>query len=126
MDIAKDNVDGIFDGINKVLNNKALEDALYRGGLFVQAEAQKRVPVDTGALKASARTDRLPTTQPTVRVGFYKHYAFIQHENLQFKHTVGQAKYLLRAVLDNRSLLERVVGVKIKTTLDNGYGVDLL
>ena len=126
MDIVSKSVDAVFDGIQRVLNNRSLENALYGGGLFVQREAQRRVPVDTGALKASARTDKIPAEIPTVRVGFTKHYAAIQHENLAFNHTVGEAKYLLKAVLENRSALESIVGRKVKITLDTGKGVGIV
>ena len=40
-----------------VKNGATLEKALVLGGLFLQAESQKLVPVDTGKLKASAFTE---------------------------------------------------------------------
>jgi hypothetical protein len=37
---------------------RPMADALYLAGLYLQREAMKRVPVDTGALKNSAFTTR--------------------------------------------------------------------
>lgn len=41
---------------NAVSNGVDLQQALILGGLIIQAEAQLRTPVDTGALKGSAKT----------------------------------------------------------------------
>jgi len=38
---------------------RTLEQALLRAGLRIQRESQKRVPVDTGTLRASATTRKL-------------------------------------------------------------------
>jgi hypothetical protein len=58
---------------------------LYEAGLKVQASAQRRVPVDTGNLKASAYTRKDPGGQPQVEVGFTAAYAVFVHENLEMK-----------------------------------------
>ena len=60
----------------------------------MQREAQKLVPVDTGALKASAMTDLIKGPTPKVVVKFTQQYAIYVHEDLWAYHPVGQAKYL--------------------------------
>ena len=61
------------------------------------------VPVDTGTLRASGHVDQ-PKTEPgriTVTLGYggaASAYALVQHERLDYHHTVGQAKYLAQPV----------------------------
>lgn len=75
--------------------------------LLVQREAQKRTPVDTGALRNSAAT-RLTDNGLRgfyVDVSFMQFYAVFVHENLHAYHPVGEAKYLENAV---RAMLPRL------------------
>lgn len=59
---------------------------LLAGGLVVQREAQKRVPVDTGNLRASAYTRRaMEPGEKAVEVGFEAAYAVFVHENMEQK-----------------------------------------
>lgn len=62
------------------------------------------VPVDTGALRASGIATG-PDTRGTSTVEFggaSAPYGLRQHETLEYKHTVGEARWLVRA-------LERIV-----------------
>ena len=75
--------------------SKGLERGLLKAGLKLQREAQKLVPIDTGALKASARTELDKTSaKMNVTVMFTQYYAIWVHEDLTSYHPVGQAKYL--------------------------------
>lgn len=59
------------------------------------------IPVDKGGLRRSGSVQRVKvnkTTRKTVVV-FNKSYAWEQHENLDFKHSVGTAKYVERPLL---------------------------
>ena len=59
---------------------------LQRAGLLVQRESQKRVPVDTGALRNSARTStKGQGFGAVVTVGFHTAYAAIVHETHKSK-----------------------------------------
>lgn len=75
---------------------KAMERALMKAGLFLQAESQKIVPVDTGALKNSAFTRKTGSGfQTSVLVGYTMFYAVYVHENLEARHAPGKvAKFL--------------------------------
>lgn len=55
---------------------------LWEAGLKLQAASQKRVPVHTGNLKASAYTRREPSGKPAVEVGYTAAYAVWVHENV--------------------------------------------
>ena len=69
---------------------------LTKAGLWLQAQSQKVVPVDTSALKNSARTRVEGTGFDTqVSVEYSTHYAIFVHEDLTARHAPGkQAKYL--------------------------------
>ena len=65
---------------------KAFRNSAVRGGLRIQREAQKRVPVDTGNLRASAATRTAKDSRGTrVDVGFTASYALFVHENTDMK-----------------------------------------
>ena len=87
-------------GLNEVLANLNREigqiskrsiDGLMEAGLQVQAQSQRLVPVDTANLKGSAYTRK---QGQGVEVGYTAAYAPFVHEDLEARHTVGQAKYL--------------------------------
>lgn len=81
-----------------------LGGVLRREGENIMSRSVPLVPVDTGVLRAS-RTVQGPKIGGTrgiaktvvVTLGYggaAKAYATIQHENLSYRHTVGQAKFL--------------------------------
>ena len=81
------------------LVQKAVGKAAYREGVTIMAEAKTLCPVDNGFLKASGHVRKPEYDGPRVSVtigfgGVAEAYAVVQHENLEFHHTVGQAKYL--------------------------------
>lgn len=82
---------------------RAAEAALYQGGSIIMTEAKQRAPLDVGTLRNSGYVT-LPRTDSEgtfVEVGFggaAKAYAVRQHEELSYRHDVGEAKYLERAI----------------------------
>lgn len=78
--------------------------AMYQEAQIEMTEAKRRVPVDTGTLRASGFVNdpERHGRQVTVTLGFggaAEEYALIVHEDLEAFHKVGQAKYL-ESVLD--------------------------
>lgn len=63
------------------------------------AAAQANCPVDTGELVASGRVDMGPNGPEVV---FDAPHAAAVHERLDLVHQSGHAKFLERAILDNR------------------------
>jgi hypothetical protein len=64
------------------------------------SRSEKGVPVDTGVLRASGRVTG-PDAAGVVRLTFggaSAAYALRQHEVLSYRHTVGEARYLVRGV----------------------------
>lgn len=90
---------------------KGLRKGLFRAGLFIQRESQKLVPVDTGALRASANT-RIEGTgaESEVIVSYSTDYGVYVHENLEARHKPGKtAKYLETPLREKRQRLEKIV-----------------
>lgn len=88
---------------------------LLKAGLKLQREAQLRVPVDTGNLKASAET-RLKRAgkKSSATVIFTANYALFVHERLDIAHQVGEAKYLENAYEENKDLLYRLIRMELE------------
>ncbi len=91
-------------GLNNVLANLSAAQqqiiadtkrGLRKGGLLVQRESQKLVPVDQGNLKNSAYTEMVGPL--VVQVGYTADYALYVHEDMNAAHAVGEAKYLEKA-----------------------------
>lgn len=82
---------------------------LLAGGLIIQAEAQRRVPVDTGNLKGSAFTRKDPNNDRVVETGFNAAYAIFVHENLEAHHDNGEAKYLENAVTNKQDEVVKAI-----------------
>ena len=82
---------------------RAAEAALYQAGSIIMTEAKQRAPVDVGTLRNSGYVT-LPRRQggdTFVEAGFggaAKAYAVRQHEELAYRHEVGEAKYLENAI----------------------------
>lgn len=109
-----------IDGVKDVIENmrkakkekiKGLVVGLKRGGLFLQRESQKVVPVDTGKLRASAytRAEGLGL-QTVVRVGYTAEYAIYVHENLNARHKPGKiAKFLEKPARENKDKIKAII-----------------
>ena len=70
---------------------KATQDGLREGGKALLKKARELSPTDTGASDKSGfvRIDDL-----TLQVGFTSLVSRLQHENLDWQHENGQAKFL--------------------------------
>ena len=78
---------------------RELAGTLYRRGENIMGLSKRLVPVETSNLKNSGHVPPPDIRGATVSVemvygGTSAPYAFIVHENLTARHTVGQAKYL--------------------------------
>lgn len=104
--------------------NKSMR-GLLAGGLLVQRDAQKRVPVEYGVLRQSAFTRKAMNERAVkaVEVGFTAAYAPFVHENLEQKlkgkprpsgkgvywGPQGEPRFLATAVADNQDeIVQRV------------------
>lgn len=97
---------------------------LLAGGLIVQAQAQRDVPVERGNLRASAYTR--PSGKLSVDVGFEAAYALFVHENLEMKlkgqprpsglgvywGPRGKAKFLEHALRDKEDEVIKAIAMR--------------
>lgn len=83
---------------------KATQDGLREGGKAMLKVARELSPTDTGASDKSAfvRVDDL-----TLQVGFTSLVSRLQHENLDWQHENGQAKFL-EAAADQVDIAEYI------------------
>lgn len=120
-----------FDNVEKNLKKvakshpAALAAALYQEGFSIMAESQKKVPVDTGRLRSTGYVapPQEGDDAPTVEVGYGTDYGIYVHERTELRHTVGEAKFLEKAVNEaiagyNRRLLKRT-----QQNIERGVGV---
>jgi len=95
--------------------SKALQLGLNMGGLFLQRESQKLVPIDTDTLRLSAQTRPDPINgRPSTVVEYGTDYGIYVHKNLEARHAPGtQAKFLEQPF---REKMDRIVEIIAETT----------
>jgi hypothetical protein len=97
--------------------------ALYLEGEHIMGESKaKFVPVKRGALRASGHVlpPQKDSAGPFVVMGYggpAVKYAVVQHERLDFKHTVGQAKYLERPALKRAAVMDKQIARRLRKRL---------
>jgi len=85
---------------------KAFAKALYKAAEKIMTKSKRDyVPVDLGALRSSGHVSspRISKVNVTVQLSYggpSAPYAIVQHENLDYAHTVGEAKYLEKPMME--------------------------
>ena len=82
-------------------------EAIYQEAQIEMTESKRRVPVDTGVLRASGRVAELERKGRHISVtlsygGAAEAYAIVQHERLDYFHKHGQAKFLESVLNESR------------------------
>lgn len=125
MSIRVEGVENCLDNLNVEINRirGRTVAGLLAGGLKIQRESQRRVPVEYGDLKRSAYTRKMPENDQAVEVGYSAAYAIYVHENLEMKlrgeprpsglgeywGPNGQSKFLETAAIDLSDEVVRLV-----------------
>lgn len=88
--------------IDTVKVRPKISKALLAGGEIVVADAKKRTPVDTGALRANVNMTPYNITSDggSLNIAYLQEYAPYVHERLELKHRVGEAKFLENAMMN--------------------------
>jgi hypothetical protein len=74
---------------------KAARQWLRETAEEIMAASKEECPVDTGALRATGHVQRPSPDEVVIGYGgVAAPYALVQHERLDYQHTVGKAKYL--------------------------------
>ncbi|HXG71552.1 MAG TPA: HK97 gp10 family phage protein [Gemmatimonadaceae bacterium] len=97
-------VDAAMHALARLLEERAAaaRAALWSEATAILAEAQRRVPVDTGDLRDSGAIEEDPATG-ALRVVFTAGHSLIVHEDLEANHPDGQAKYLESVMVEAES-----------------------
>ena len=103
-----------FEGLDTVMGNLnkeidkiagATRLACVRAGFFVEAQATRNAPLDTGNLRGSGYTRAIPDG---AEVGFEADYALAVHE-IDKNYTVGGWKYLQRVIDEDRDQILQII-----------------
>ena len=83
---------------------------LYIAAELIRNRSQNNTPVDTGNLRASHYVVAdTRDTRDIVEVGVTASYGIAVHENLEARHTTGEAKFLERAVAESEADIIRLL-----------------
>lgn len=93
---------------------QAMADGLNDVAKLVQEDARRRAPKDTHKLEASLKVKEATPRSLESRVYSSSRHAVPQHEQLEWRHDDGEAKYLENAALANRAEVERLVAAKLR------------
>lgn len=116
--------------LNRAAADAALDlgcrQGLLRAGEHLRGEAVELCPIETGALRQSARVTELRGLRVAVSFGgandgpdgeSTNDYAVVQHEALDFRHDDGQAKYLEQPLTTEAATLTLLMGQSIREVL---------
>lgn len=97
---------------------QAARDGLVEAGEKLLAESNRRAPIDSGELRAAGFVD---ADDLQVKVGYEhpKGYPYIrrQHEDLDYQHETGEAKFLENAEEATRGDVSAIVAKHIRGAL---------
>lgn len=93
---------------------QAAKSGVRAAAELVREVAVNRAPVETGALRNSAKVSQEGTDAV---VSFNTKYAARQHEELGWHHQDGQAKYLESALLDSQADVQDAIAKEIRKAL---------
>lgn len=120
--------DKVLEGLDALVAElpQAVAAALYQEAEAIMADSKANyVPVDTGVLRDSGYVEQpeIDGNEISVTLGYggaASAYALVQHERLDFHHTVGGPKYLERPFLDAAAGLEERLADRLEPLLGGG------
>lgn len=88
-----------------------VEQGVMEGNLALHAMAVNRAPKLTGDLRGNSQADGewVGPDKFLAITSFSMEYATKQHEEMSYRHTVGQAKYLSSAQEDLRGFIKNTI-----------------
>jgi hypothetical protein len=122
-----------FDGKEKVKENigklkrrypEAMAAALYQEGNVILGASLKKTPVDTGRLRATGYVSPpVGEDNPIVEIGYGTDYGIYVHERTELRHTVGESKFLEKAVNEASGGYLKRLGERVKDNEKRGIRV---
>jgi len=113
-----ENIEQLLRSYGKVADTvrKEMKDALDRSAAVVESTAKRLTPVDKGHLRRSIQKPRrVRAGDKTTAVGSNVKYAMPVHEITRNRHTVGEAKFLEKALKRNETQIRKF----FKQMIDN-------
>lgn len=105
------------DIVSAMLNANA-PDALNHGAELLRGYSQPLAPIDTGILRATGQVTPATAGNLEAHVSYDTPYAARQHEELDWRHDDGQAKYLEQPLEEHRSDLTQAIASRLGKGLE--------
>jgi len=88
-------------------------EALNHGAELLRGDSQPLAPIDTGILRATGQVTPATQGDLTAYVSYDTVYAARQHEELDWYHDEGQAKYLEGPLTENESKYQEAIANRL-------------
>lgn len=100
------------DIVSAMINANAPE-ALNHAAELLRGDSVPLAPMDRGPLRASAQVTPAAESSLTAHVSYDTVYAARQHEELDWRHDDGQAKYLEGPLVENESKYQQAIAARL-------------
>lgn len=100
------------DIVTAMINANAPE-ALNYGAELLRGDSVPLAPVDRGPLRGSAQVTPASSSSLTAYVSYDTPYAARQHEELDWHHDDGQAKYLEGPLTENEAKYQQAIASRL-------------
>ena len=94
----------------KTMIEIGVKQNLVKCGQDLQNKSANQAPKDTGDLRGNCAVDTSNLDNMQVRVGYNLSYALIQHEEMDYRHTDGKAKFLEDPFNENKEKYVKYCG----------------
>ena len=88
-------------------------DALNHAAELLRGDSVPLAPLDRGPLRASAQVTPATDSNLTAYVSYDTPYAARQHEELDWRHDDGQAKYLEGPLTENEAKYQQAIASRL-------------
>ncbi len=88
-------------------------EALNHAAELLRGYSQPLVPMDTGILRATGQVTPATPGNLEAHVSYDTPYAARQHEELDWRHDEGQAKYLEQPLADHEADLQQAIASRL-------------
>lgn len=100
------------DIVQAIINANAAE-ALNHAAELLRGDSVPLAPLDRGPLRASAQVTPATSSSLTAHVSYDTPYAARQHEELDWHHEDGQAKYLEGPLTENEDKYRQAIASRL-------------
>jgi hypothetical protein len=100
------------DIVSAMINANAAE-ALNHAAELLRGDSVPLAPIDRGPLRGSAQVTQATEGNLTAYVSYDTPYAARQHEELDWRHDEGQAKYLEGPLTENEAKYQQAIASRL-------------